>query len=90
MAQYHVGCGIAGIYAGTLKPKKKDEWLNKSLVTNEAIAAVVGYMYFKVPEGKNAVAYGFKMRDGNYVRLKLEVCDHCPEWAKEQMGVLKK
>lgn len=86
MAQYHVGCGIAGIYAGTLK-KNGDEWLNKSNVTNEAINAVVQHMYYKVPDGENGFAYGFKMRDGNYVRLKLEVCDHCPEWAKELMGV---
>lgn len=86
MAEYHVGCGIAGIYAGTLKPNGT-EWRNKSNVTDEAIDAVVQHMYFKVPKGETAFAYGFKMRDGNYVRLKLEVCDHCPEWAKEQMGV---
>ena len=87
MAEYHVGCGIAGIYAGTLKAKKKDEWLNKSLVTNEAIDAVMGYMYFQVPEGETCFAYAAKTRDGKYLRLKLEVSDHCPEWAKEQMGV---
>ena len=43
MAKYHVGCGIAGIYAGTLK-KSGDEWLNKSDVTNEAMGAVAQYM----------------------------------------------
>lgn len=77
MAQYHVGCGIAGIYAGTLK-KNGEEWLNKSNVTTEAIDAVVQHMYWKIPEGENAFAYGFKLRNGNYVRLKIEVCDHCP------------
>ena len=82
MAQYHVGCGIAGIYAGTLK-KSGDEWLNKSDVTNEAINAVVNYMYWKIPDGENAFAYGFKMRDGKYARLKIEVTDTCPDWAKE-------
>lgn len=81
MAEYHVGCGIAGIYAGTLK-KSGDEWLNKSDVTNEAINTVAQHMYFKVPEGEKAFAYGFKMRDGNYVRLKVEVYDKCPDWAK--------
>lgn len=35
MAEYHVGCGIAGIYAGTLN-KQGTEWLNKSEVTEEA------------------------------------------------------
>lgn len=39
MATYHVGCGIAGIYAGTLK-KNGYEWINKSDVTDEAINAV--------------------------------------------------
>ena len=29
MADYHVGCGIAGIYAGTLN-KKGNMWVNKS------------------------------------------------------------
>ena len=86
MAQYHVGCGIAGIYAGTMKKGKNDEWLNKSDVTNEAINAVVGYMYFKIPKGENVFAYAFKMRDGKYVRLKIESADECPEWAK---GVFK-
>lgn len=86
MAQYHVGCGLAGIYAGTLKTRKPDEWLHKSDVTNEAINAVVQYMYFKVPKGENSFAYGFKMRTGEYVRLKIEVSDHCPDWSKEAMG----
>lgn len=81
MAQYHVGCGLAGIYAGTLK-KNGYEWLNKSNVTNEAINSVVQYMYFKIPNGENSFAYAFKMRDGHYVRLKVESAEECPEWAK--------
>ena len=43
MADYHVGCGIAGIYAGTLN-KKGDMWTNKSKVTIEAMSAVAQYM----------------------------------------------
>lgn len=82
MANYHVGCGLSGIYAGTLK-KSGYEWLNKSDVTDEAINAVVQYMYFEIPEGENTFAYGFKMRDGKYVRLKVEASDTCPEWAKD-------
>lgn len=31
MADYHVGCGIFEIYAGTLN-KKGDLWKNKSMV----------------------------------------------------------
>ena len=42
MANYHVGCGITGIFAGTLN-KKGDKWLNKSDVTNEAFTAVAQY-----------------------------------------------
>ncbi len=81
MAQYHVGCGLAGIYAGTLK-KSGDEWLNKSDVTNEAINSVVQYMYDRIPKGEHAFAYAFKMHNGQYVRLMVESADECPEWAK--------
>ena len=84
MADYHVGCGIAGIYAGTLK-KNGYEWLHKSNVTDEAIIAVAQYMYFQIPDDGNGFAYGFKMRDGKYVRLKVESSDTCPEWAKDTL-----
>lgn len=84
MAEYHVACGLAGIYAGTFRKNKTDEWLNKSDVTNEAINAVVNYMYCKIPNDSNRFAYGFKMRDGKYVRLLIESADKCPEWAKER------
>lgn len=43
MAEYHVGCGAFGIYAGTLKPNGI-EWRNKSDVTNEAISAAAQYL----------------------------------------------
>ena len=66
MAEYHVGCGFAGIYAGTLKRNKRDEWLNKSNVTNEAINAVVLYMDGRIKEGETAIAYGFKLPGGKY------------------------
>lgn len=42
MADYHVGCGFAGIYAGTMK-KNGCEWQSKSDVTKEAILAVAQY-----------------------------------------------
>lgn len=82
MAEYHVGCGIAGIYAGTLK-KNGCEWLNKSEVTKEAIIAVIGHMYMELRDGENSYAYAVKMKDGKYARLKIEVSDECPEWAKD-------
>lgn len=42
MAEYHVACGLAGIYAGTLN-KHGTEWINKSEVTEEARKAVIQY-----------------------------------------------
>jgi hypothetical protein len=42
MAEYHVGCGITAIWAGTLN-KKGNMWLHKSDVTNEAFSAVAQY-----------------------------------------------
>ena len=38
MPQYHVGCGLAGIYAGILK--KPGEWKVKNEVTDEAVSSV--------------------------------------------------
>lgn len=49
MAEYHVGCGIAGIYAGTLNPKG-DTWRNKSDVTHETLCAVAQYLLFQGKE----------------------------------------
>lgn len=49
MAEYHVGNGLAGIYAGTLT-KDKTRWVNKSDVTDEAIAAVFTWMNEKAEE----------------------------------------
>lgn len=43
MAEYHVGCGAFGIYAGTLRPNGI-EWRNKSDVTDEAISAAAQYL----------------------------------------------
>ena len=39
--EYHVGCGVFAIYAGTLNKKKI--WLHKSDVTDEEIDAVAQY-----------------------------------------------
>lgn len=49
MTEYHVGNGFANIYAGTLS-KNKTRWLNKSDVTDEAIAAVFSWMKDKADE----------------------------------------
>ena len=43
MVEYHIGCGVFGIYAGILN-KNKTMWKNKSEVTNEALDAVAQYL----------------------------------------------
>lgn len=48
MAEYHVGKGLAGIYAGTLE-KSGHMWRNKSDVTDEAIAAVFSWFADHMP-----------------------------------------
>ena len=42
MVEYHVGCGITAIFAGTLN-KKGDMWIHKSDVTKETFNAVAQY-----------------------------------------------
>lgn len=64
MAEYHVGCGITGIFAGTLN-KKKDRWINKSDVTNEAFNAVAQYCL----EHDEAMNFNYK---GKRYRLAVE------------------
>ena len=77
MAEYHVGCGIAGIYAGTLK-KNGIEWLNKTDVTEEAIASVRDWLMMERGD-KNRHGYSWKLKDGGHVRLVVEVdeADKC-------------
>ena len=44
MTEYHVGCGMLGIYAGRLN-KKGDQWLSKSDVTEEVLNSAFDYLY---------------------------------------------
>jgi hypothetical protein len=73
MADYHVGCGIAGIYAGTLNSRNKNLWQNKSLVTDEAVDAVRDYMRSELRGGEIKRAYEWTLKKGGKVRLVLEV-----------------
>ena len=52
MAEYHAGCGLAGIYAGTIK--KPGEWKSKSAVTDEALRSAAEYMLGKIKPGGQA------------------------------------
>lgn len=64
MLKYHVGCGITGIFAGTLN-KKGDTWVNKSDVTDEAMGAVAQFLL------EHNEAMEFSYRDKHY-RLAVE------------------
>lgn len=72
MAEYHVGCGIAGIYAGTLKPNGI-EWRNKTLVTEEALAAVTDYLMLQREAGEDRFGYEWDLKKGGKVKLFIEV-----------------
>ena len=54
MAEYHIGNGIAGIYAGILDKTGK-AWKAKSDVTEEAIRAAFVHLVEEIPE--NATQY---------------------------------
>jgi len=54
MADYHVGCGICGIYAGTLN-KKGDMWRTKSDVTTEVLNSSFEYLYSNKKEFRATV-----------------------------------
>ena len=65
MAEYHVACGLAGIYAGTLN-KQGTEWLNKSEVTEEARKAVIQYEKDRLQSEKRlkeTIKYTFRNGD---------------------------
>ncbi len=72
MANYHVGCGITGIYAGTLN-KTGNMWNNKSDVTDEAIRAVAQYLL------ENKEMLQFKYDGKEYVLAVSSAKDAVPE-----------
>lgn len=77
MAEYHVGCGAFGIYAGTLNPPRKDGlqmWRQKSDVTEEAVDAVVQYIKQELKcEGKSKFIAQYKFSDGITANLIVEI-----------------
>lgn len=64
MANYHVGCGITGIFAGTLN-KTSTMWVNKSDVTDEAISAVAQFLL----EHEQTLVFNYR---GKHYRLVVE------------------
>ena len=76
MAEYHVGCGAFGIYAGTLNSKNKTLWQNKTECTDEAICAVRDYMVEECLGGfecrkSNTGGYEWKLKDGRVLELRV-------------------
>ena len=77
MAEYHVGCGVFGIYAG-ITNKGKTEWKTKTECTDEAIDAVRDYMVseclggFDCPKGKTG-GWTWKLKDGRTVELRVSI-----------------
>ena len=67
MTEYHVGCGMLGIYAGRLN-KKGDQWLSKSDVTEEAIHSVFDYLYTNKREIRAKV-------NGKEYSMRIVLCD---------------
>lgn len=78
MAEYHIGCGITAIFAGTLN-KDKTLWRTKSPCTDEAIEAVRDYMVQHELGGlnskKQAAGYAWTLKDGRTLELMVRVCD---------------
>lgn len=73
MAEYHVGCGVFGIYAGTLMPNGT-MWRNRTQVTDEAICAVRDYLMGEfIKDDKTQGGYEWTTKDGRTVTLMIKV-----------------
>ena len=80
MPQYHVGCGLAGIYAGTIS--KSGVWKVKNDVTDEAIYAVADYMRGKIENGSDTYEITWKLPTGRKIIMSLTVDDRNIEVSK--------
>jgi hypothetical protein len=80
MANYHVGCGLAGIYAGTIS--KPGVWKVKNDVTDEAICAVADYMRGKIEKGSDTYEITWKLPTGRKIIMSLTVDDRNVEASK--------
>ena len=67
MFEYHVGCGMTGIYAGTLN-KQGNLWIRKSDVTDEAMSAVAQYLL----EHNDALEFNYRGKRYRMVVSEIE------------------
>lgn len=70
MTEYHVGCGMSGILAGTVRDYKDGRrvWAHKSDVTDEAIGAVAGYLLdydLEIEFSRNGREYVLKVEEAS-------------------------
>lgn len=78
MAEYHIGCGVFGIYAGTLK-KNGREWKNKTECTDEALCSVRDYLYSEaIRENKTTFGYEWTMKNGKVIELLIKIRESDP------------
>lgn len=85
MAEYHVGCGLAGIYAGTIL--KPGVWKSKSPVTEEALRAAAEYMMGKIEKDHEAYEISWTNRTtGKKIVLTCQVIE--PPKKEETNGTL--
>lgn len=80
MAEYHVNCGMFGIYAGTLNSRNKEIWKDKTECTDEAIVAVRDYMILNLLGGiecrkASTSGYVWTLKDGREVELRVTIKD---------------
>lgn len=73
MSEYHVSCGMFGIYAGTVK-RNGTEWKDKTRVTDEAIEAVRDWLLSEVQfYNRTFSGYTWTTKDGETVTLKVSI-----------------
>lgn len=78
MPEYHVGCGLAEIYAGTIS--KPGLWKSKSPVTEEAIRATAEYMMGQIKQGHEAYEISWTNRTtGKKIVLTCQVIEPPPK-----------
>lgn len=70
MADYHVGCGAFGIYAGTLNRKNKNLWQSKTECTDEAINELLGGFDCRK---RTEDAYMWELKDGRTIELRIKI-----------------
>lgn len=87
MAEYHVGCGLTAIYAGTIN-KDKTLWKSRTDCTEEAIEAVRDYLVRECLGGfdckkKTTGGYTWGLVDGRELELRVTIWDPKQELGSE-------